>query len=67
MPAWPTTLPQELLRSGYSQSLPDNVIRTSVDAGPEQTRRRFTSATSPLNGRVIISSAQIEILRTWFS
>ena len=67
MPAWPTTLPQDLLQSGYSQALPDNVIKTSVDRGPEQRRPRFTSAVAPLSGRMIMTEAQIQTLDTWFS
>ena len=66
MPSWPATLPQELNRRGYSESLPANVIRTSVDAGPEKRRRRFTAAVRPLAGRMIMASVQLDTLETFF-
>ena len=66
MPTWPTSLPQNLIRRGYREGLPDNVIRTSVDAGPEKRRRRFTAAVRPLSGKIAMSSTEIETLRAFF-
>ena len=62
--SWPPTLPQQLSRQGYGESLPDNVIRTTVDAGPEKRRRRFTAAVKPLRGSMVLTSVQLETLET---
>ena len=66
MPSWPTSLPQQISQRGYRESLADNVIRTSVDAGPEKRRRRFTSAVRPLSGSMTMTSAQLDILTTFY-
>ena len=62
MPTWPLSLPQQLLQRGYRESLADNVIRTSVDAGPEKRRPRFTAAVKPLSGSMTMTSAQLDTL-----
>ena len=66
MPSWPASLPQQLSQRGYSESLADNVIRTSVDAGPEKRRKRFTAAVRPLSGSMVMTSAQIDTMTTFF-
>ena len=66
MPSWPASLPQQLSRRGYRESLTDNVIRTSVDAGPEKRRPRFTAAVRPLSGSMIMTSTQLDTLMTFF-
>ena len=66
MPSWPLTLPQQLSRQGYTEALPDNVIRSTVDAGPEKRRQRFTAAVRPLNGSMVMTSVQLETLETFF-
>ena len=67
MPTWPLSLPQQLLQRGYRESLVDNVIRTSVDAGPEKRRQRFTATVRPLSGGMIMSSAQLDTLMTFYN
>ena len=37
---WPLTLPQLPLVSGYSESMPSNLIRSETDTGPAKVRRR---------------------------
>ena len=66
MPTWPATLPQQLSRQGYSESLPDNVLRSEVEAGPEKTRRRFTAAPYPIRGRMMLTFTQAAELKRFF-
>ena len=66
MPVWPATLPQELNPRGHREDLPDNLIRSSVDAGPEKRRRRVTAAVRPLVGRMIMTSSQLDVLEAFF-
>lgn len=65
MPVWPPSLPQQLSRRGYREALPDNVIRTTVDAGPEKRRPRFTAAVKPLRGSMVMTSVQLDTLEAF--
>ena len=66
MPTWPATLPQEILQRGYAEGMGDNVLRSQVSAGPEKTRRRFTSAPRPLRGVMTLTKAQLDIFKSFF-
>lgn len=66
MPTWPSTLPQLPLADGYSESPQSQVLRSSMDAGPPKTRRRFTAATRSIPMSVTLSNAQVVIFETWF-
>lgn len=37
-PIWPLDLPQRPLRSGYSDKLPNNQLRSEMDSGPDKVR-----------------------------
>ena len=65
MPSWPATLPRRFEQRGYQQALPDTVLRTSVESGPDKRRRRFTAAPRPLSGSMFLTSAQIGELETF--
>lgn len=45
---WPDDLPQRFQRDGFSQGFGDGRLRTSMETGPQKTRRRFSSVTRPL-------------------
>lgn len=66
MPTWPTTLPQILEQRSYREGMPDNVLRTSVDAGPEKRRRRFTAAPRPLAGTIRMTGMELQQFETFF-
>ena len=66
MATWPATLPQSLSRRGYEEAEGDNVIRTTVDAGPQKRRPRFTAVVRPLQGTMVFTNAQLETFRTFF-
>jgi hypothetical protein len=57
MPAeWPFSLPQVLLVEGYTESPPNTMLITEMDAGPAKRRQRYTAAPRPISGAVILSS-----------
>lgn len=67
MPSWPSTLPQDLSREGYEEGLGDNVVKSKNDAGPPKRRQRYTGAEDPLVGTMLMTSAQIEIFKSFIN
>ena len=66
IPAWPATLPDELLMRGYSESMADNTLRTGMDVGPAKLRRRATTATYPIAGQQIMDATELGYLKTFY-
>lgn len=46
--SWPASLPQYVLQDGFQETFPMGVVRTSMDAGPANQRRRFSAAVMPI-------------------
>jgi hypothetical protein len=67
MATWPVTLPQSILADGYSETLPDTVIRTSMDVGPAKVRRRISNNSFPIVGTLVISRTQVGYLKTFYN
>lgn len=65
MASWPSDLPQEFDQEGFGSGPPDNVLRTPVDAGPQKSRKRFTSAPTPLTGNMIMTNTQLESFKSF--
>ena len=61
MPVWPLALPQRPLRNGYSDSAPNNLLRSDMETGPAKVRRRGNAR--PHNAQVtyIMSNEQAEV------
>jgi hypothetical protein len=66
VPAWPSSIPQNLLLSNYSETWPDIVVRTQMDAGPAKVRRRFTADVRPVKGKLTLSGIELNALRTFY-
>lgn len=66
MATWPVTLPQEFTTDNYQETLANLTIRTSMDVGPAKTRRRTISNTSPVSGQMKLTSAELDILKTFY-
>lgn len=66
MASWPGTLPDDFLQQGYSETMPNNLIRTQMDAGPAKVRRRSTAAPTLIAGRQTMTETQTEALDTFF-
>ena len=65
-PVWPVSLPQTPPWNGYSESPPDTVLRTQMDAGPAKTRQRFTAGVRPIQERIRMSWDQVATLDTFY-
>jgi hypothetical protein len=66
MATWPESLPDYLMQGGYSEKLPNNVIRTKMDIGPAKMRRRSTAAPRPIMGQMHMSKAQVATFDTFY-
>lgn len=60
--AWPAGLPQYVLVSGYTETAPNNTIRTEMAAGPAKLRRRSTAAVRTISCQLRLSYAQRDVL-----
>lgn len=63
---WPGTLPTDFDIIGYRESEPDNSITQKMEVGPPKKRRRSTAAPRPIKGQKIYTSAQVDILSTFY-
>ena len=54
MPTFPSSLQQKLLVDGFENSYRDAVVRSTVDAGPEKTRLRYSAVPEYVRGRIIL-------------
>lgn len=66
MANWPATLPQQVLLDGHSEGVPDTAIRTQMDAGPAKLRQRTTTAVRPIAAALLLTSAQVTTLDTFY-
>jgi hypothetical protein len=63
---WPATLPDSFEVDSYNEAEADSLIRSQVDAGPAKVRRRFSGNVRPVQGRMTLTSEQLNTLRTFF-
>lgn len=63
---WPGDLPQAPLTSGYSEKLQDNVVRSTMDAGPRKIRKRYTSAPITIDCTFFMDQTQLATFRTFY-
>ena len=66
IPSWPADLPQNILAQGYKGELPNNLLRTSMDVGPAQVRRRGTVAVEPVTGNILCTPTELATLETFY-
>ena len=62
---WPSTLPQQLLRRGFSAT-PRGPLRTPPSSGPVRTRPRSTLKLWTIRGVLILSADQRNTLDTFY-
>jgi len=65
-PTWPLTLPAIVLQRNYSETAPNIVLRTQMDAGPAKVRRRFTANVRPIKAALILWDNQVQYLDNFF-
>lgn len=68
MATWPATLPSlnNFLSDGYSETPPDNVIRTDMDLGPAKLRQRGSAAPDIIEGKLRMTGAELAAFRTFY-
>lgn len=63
---WPTGLPQDPLRDGFSETLGDNKLRTPMEVGPGKERARGTAAADAVTYSFNMTEGQWQILRGFY-
>jgi hypothetical protein len=66
MPAWPATLPQFVLESGYREQMPDTNLESQMDVGPAKVRPRSTVQVRPISFSVAMSPGQALIFEDFY-
>ena len=64
---WPHCLPQYLNMYPYGEAAGNMQLRSGMDAGPDKVRRRFTAASRPVQGEIIVTQAQFAFFKTWYN
>lgn len=63
---WPASLPPRLPLSGLEITPVDPTIETETDAGPRQKRRKYSAVEYVVNGTLVLSSAEVSVLDTFW-
>ena len=62
---WPLTLPQSPLVSGYTETMPSNLLRSETETGPVKVRRRGGAKPIVAQATYVLSSEQTDLLDTF--
>ncbi len=62
MPIWPLGLPQRPLRSNFKESMPSNLLTSSMGTGPAKIRRRGNAKPVPFSVTYALTDTQLAIL-----
>lgn len=65
MPAWPSTLPDFVLREGYEEGFKKLMLRSQMDSGAAKRRKRFTDGPEPSNFPVEFTSDELDAFKTF--
>lgn len=63
---WPSVLPQYLNVAGYQEQAGNQMLRSSMEAGPQKVRRRFTASPRPLSAQLLLTPAQLTFFKYWY-
>jgi len=66
MATWPLTLPTAPETPGYSETAPNTLIRTAMDAGPPKVRQRFTAGVRPITLSWLLTREQVNTLDLFY-
>lgn len=64
---WPSELPSYPLLRGFSETLPDTLIRTSMDEGPAKVRRRTSAGVTNITCSYLLNTAQLTELMDFYN
>lgn len=60
--SWPLALPQKPLADGYSETVPNTLLRSETDTGPAKVRRRGGAKPYTIKANYLLSTEQCEVL-----
>lgn len=63
---WPSQLQKVFNADTFRETLPDNVIRSDVDVGPQKLRRRTTSAVTPITAGIFLPIEHYQTLKDFY-
>ena len=66
-PLSPASLPQKPLMSGFSETMPNLVVRSQTDTGPAKVRVRATDGATSFDSQFRMTAAQLATFRTFFT
>lgn len=66
MADWPAAFYSRILKGSFTETPPQNVLRTQMDAGPAKLRRRSTSAVRPMSVTLFLTKAQVATFDTFY-
>ena len=66
MADWPAAFYSRILDGSFTETPPQNVLRTQMDAGPAKLRRRSTSAVRPMSITLFLTKAQVATFDTFY-
>lgn len=66
MAVWPASLPAPAINS-LNETPPENTIRSNMDKGPPQLRRRTTANVRPISFNLLLTPEQTEILDAFYN
>lgn len=64
MATWPTSI--KVSRTGFEETPPDRVLRTSMEAGLDKLRRRTSNAPRPVSFSLFLTDAQVQTLDDFY-
>ena len=64
--SWPATLYGFILKEGFQEKPPDNILRTNMDVGPAKVRRRGTAAVREFSVQMFFSKALLATFETFY-
>ena len=64
---WPSELPQKPEKQGYSEEFSNTVIRTSMEAGVDKLRRRYTAGTKNYTFTYYLTDSQVTVLDDFYT
>ena len=64
MPTWPSTLPQNVRITGYSETQQNQVLRSQNDMGPPKQRRRYSAEIERFQAEITVDRTQYSTFKT---
>ena len=66
MASWPASIPAHLINT-FTETPPDNVIRSNMDRGIPKLRKRSTANVRPISFSMILTPAQVVTLDAFYA